>query len=47
MSSDIIALTHALSAETVTGSPTTIGTQFTGSKYPEETIDEKEEGEDE
>ena len=32
LSSDILALTHALTAETVTGSPTTVETEFTESK---------------
>ena len=32
ISSDILVLTHALTAETVTGSPTTVETEFTESK---------------
>ena len=45
MSSDIIVLTQALTAETVTGTAT-VKTEFTESKCSGEIVDEKEEGED-
>ena len=47
ISSDILIPTHALTAETLTGSPTTVGTDITESKCSEEIVDEKEKGEDE
>ena len=47
ISSDILVLTHALTAETVTGNPKMVETEFTESKRFEEILDEKEEGEDE
>ena len=45
ISSDIIVLTQALTAETVTGTAT-VKTEFTESKCSGEIVDEKEEGED-
>ena len=47
VSSNIPVLTHALTAETVTGSPATVETECTESKCSEEIVDEKEEGEGE
>ena len=47
ISSDILVLTHALTAETVTGSPAMVETEFTESKSSEEIVDKKVEGEDE
>ena len=47
ISSDILVLTHALTAETVTGSPVMVETEFTESKPVEEIVDKKVEGEDE
>ena len=47
ISSDILVLTHALTAETVTGSPAMVETEFTESKSLEEIVDKKVEGEDE
>ena len=45
--SDIIVLTHAVTAGTVKGSPATGKAYFTKNKYSEEIVDEKEEGGDE
>ena len=45
--SDILVLTHALTAETVTGSPVMVQTEFTESNSLEEIVDKKGEGEDE
>ena len=47
ISSHILVLTHALIAETVTGSPAMVETEFTESKSLEEIVDKKVEGEDE
>ena len=47
ISSGIIVLTHAFGAETVTGCPTTVETEFTESTYSEEIVDQKGKGEDE
>ena len=47
ISSDMLVLTHALTAETVTGSPAMVETEFTESKSLEEIVDKKVEGEDE
>ena len=47
ISSDILVLTHALTAEAVTGGPAMVETEFTESKCSEEIVDEKVEGEDE
>ena len=47
ISSDILVLTHALTAEAVTGSPAMVETEFTEIKCSEEIVNEKEEGEDE
>ena len=47
ISSDILVVTHALTAETVTGSPATVETEFSESKCSEEIVHENEEGEDE
>ena len=47
ISSDILVLTHALTAETVTGSPAMVETEFTESKSSEEIVDKKLEREDE
>ena len=47
ISSDILVLTHALTAETVTGSPAMVETEFTESKSLEEIVDKKVEREDE
>ena len=47
ISSDMLVLTHALIAETVTGSPAMVETEFTESKSLEEIVDKKVEGEDE
>ena len=46
ISSGILVLAHALTAEIVTGSPATVEPEFTESKCSEEIADEKEEGED-
>ena len=46
ISSDILVLTHALTAETVRGSPAMVETEFTESKSQEEIVDKKVEGED-
>ena len=45
--SDILVLTDALTAETVTGNPAMVETEFTEGKCSEETVDEKVEGEEE
>ena len=47
ISSDILVLTDALTAETVAGSPAMVETVFTESNCSEEIVDEKVEGEDE
>ena len=47
ISSDILVLTQALAAETVTGSLEMVETEFTESKSFEEIGDKKVEGEDE
>ena len=47
ISSDILVLTHALTAETVTGSPAMVETEFTESKSSEEIVDKILEREDE
>ena len=47
ISSDTPALTQGLTAETVTGSPAMVETEFTESKSSEEIVDKKVEGEDE
>ena len=44
--SDIIVLTHAVTAGTVKGSPATGKAYFTKNKCSEEIVDEKEEGGD-
>ena len=47
ISSDILVLTHASTAETVTGSPAMVVTEFTESKPLEEIVGKKVEEEDE
>ena len=47
ISSDILVITHALTAEAVTGSPAAVGTEFTESKCSEEIVGEKNKGEGE
>ena len=47
ISSDMLVLTHALTAETEIGSPAVVETEFTESKSLKETVDKKVEGEDE
>ena len=42
----ILALRHLLAAETVTGSPKTVGTDFKGTVCPRDIIEEKKEGEE-
>ena len=46
ISSDTLVLTHALTAERVTGSTAMVKTEFTESKPSEEIVDKKVEGED-
>ena len=46
MSSDILVLTHALTAETVRISLAMVETEFTESKSSEKIVDKKVEGED-
>ena len=46
ISSDILVLRHALTAEAVTGGPAMVETEFTESKCSEEIVDEKVEEED-
>ena len=46
IASDIVVPTPVLAVETVTGSLTTVGTEFIGSKCSEKIVGEKEEGED-
>ena len=43
----MLVLTHALTEETVTGSPAMVETEFTERKSFEEIVDKKVEGEDE
>ena len=42
----MLVLAHALTAETITGSPATVETEFTESKCSEEIVGEIKEGED-